>query len=170
LLQRYLVTALKPVFRRLGAIGKMNIKMDVPLGEFFDKLSILEIKSKRLRDPQKLANNNRLMEALRQTWQGSHCENADIENQYQKLKAVNERLWEIEDQIREKEAQQRFDAEFIELARSVYITNDARAELKNEFNRLFQSEFTEEKSYTDYRRAQQADHKPPKNSDKKDND
>jgi hypothetical protein len=166
LLQRYPLAALKPVFHRQGAIGKMSIKMEVPLGEFLDKLSILEIKSKRLRDPQKLANNNRLMEALRLTWQASHYENADIKNHYQKLKAVNERLWEIEDQIREKEAQQRFDAEFIELARSIYITNDTRAELKNEFNRLFQSEFTEEKSYTDYRRARQADHKPPKGSDK----
>jgi hypothetical protein len=126
--------------------------MDVPLGEFLDRMTILEIKSERLTDPEKLTNNNRHLENLRATWQQSEYGGSDIAEHFAALKAINERLWEIEDDIREKEATGTFDNEFIELARAVYINNDERARLKNEFNKLFHSEFTEEKSYTDYRR------------------
>jgi hypothetical protein len=130
----------------------MSMKMDVPLGEFLDRLTILEIKSERLTDPTKLANNNKHLENLRAAWQASEYGKTDISEHFAALKAINEKLWEIEDDIREKEASGSFDKEFIELARAVYINNDERARLKNEFNKLFHSEFTEEKSYTEYRR------------------
>jgi hypothetical protein len=132
----------------------MSIKMDVPLGEFVDRLTILEIKSERLTDPEKLKNNNHHLENLRGTWQQSDYADADISSHFAALKAINEKLWEIEDDIREKEANGSFDDEFIDLARAVYLNNDERARIKNEINKQFKSEFTEEKSYTEYRRDQ----------------
>jgi len=126
--------------------------LNVPVapGEFLDKLTILEIKSERMSDPSKLANVRRELELLRTTWAASPLAARDVSTLTAELKAVNEALWEIEDRIRELERAQRFDAEFISLARSVYRTNDRRATIKREINVALGSDILEEKSYTAY--------------------
>lgn len=130
----------------------MNITVDVSLGEFLDKVTILEIKAERIRDDAKLANVRRELELLRDTWRNSPFASKDISEPLARLKAINEKLWDIEDRIRLKESEAAFDAAFIELARSVYICNDERAAIKRELNLLLGSELVEEKSYADYRR------------------
>ncbi len=127
----------------------MSVLSPVSVGEFLDKISILEIKSERITDPAKLDNIRRELETLRSTWQQSPYAAADLEPEYSGLKAVNEQLWEIEDDIRDKERAQAFDARFIELARAVYVTNDRRAELKKALNLKLGSDLVEEKSYAD---------------------
>jgi hypothetical protein len=119
-------------------------------GEFLDKLTILEIKSERIAEPVKLANVRRELEMLRATWAASPLAGRDVSKLVADLKRVNETLWEIEDRIRRKEAERAFDADFIELARSVYRTNDRRAAIKRELNVALGSELLEEKSYTEY--------------------
>ena len=129
----------------------MNITTPVSVGEFLDKLTILQIKSERMSDPDKLANVRRELAVLEQTWAASPFADTDVRSELGRLKAVNEKLWEIEDRIRLKEAAGEFDAEFIALARSVYITNDERAAIKRELNLRLGSDLVEEKSYADYR-------------------
>ncbi len=119
-------------------------------GEFLDKLTILEIKSARMTDPAKLANVRRELELLRATWAASPLGARDVSALVARLREVNESLWDIEDRIREKEAAATFDAEFVELARSVYRTNDRRAAIKRELNVALGSELIEEKSYQRY--------------------
>lgn len=128
----------------------MSIQVAVSLGEFLDKLSILEIKSERMTASGKLANVNRELQTLRHTWDAAGYDLGAVAEEWHQLKAVNERLWEIEDAIRAKELHQQFDAGFIELARSVYAVNDERAALKRRINQKLGSELVEEKSYTDY--------------------
>ena len=130
----------------------MNITVDVSLGEFLDKLTILQIKSERIKDSKKLLNIRKELDLLTQTWSRSPFAAADIRAPLARLKAINEKLWDIEDQIRIKESQAAFDGDFIELARSVYVSNDERAAIKRELNVLLGSELVEEKSYADYQR------------------
>lgn len=129
----------------------MNITADISLGEFLDKLTILQIKAERIKDAGKLVNVRKELALLTDTWTGSGFAGADIAAPLARLKAINEKLWDIEDRIRLKEAQRAFDKEFIELARSVYICNDERAAIKRELNVLLGSGLVEEKSYADYR-------------------
>ena len=119
-------------------------------GDFLDRLTILEIKAERMRDAAKLENVRRELAALRATWASSSLAARDVGALTAELKRVNTTLWEIEDRIREKEAARAFDAEFIELARSVYRTNDRRAAIKRELNVALGSELIEEKSYSKY--------------------
>ncbi len=125
----------------------MAIRIEVSIGEFLDKLAILEIKDQRIQDATKLANVRRELQALRAAWAASPHAATDIRADYASLKAINERLWEIEDRIRAKEAAGRFDGEFVELARSVYRSNDERAAVKRRINLRFGSALIEEKSY-----------------------
>jgi len=125
----------------------MAIHIEVSIGEFLDKLAILEIKDQRIQDATKLANVRRELQALRAAWTASPHAATDIRADYASLKAINERLWEIEDRIRAKEAAGRFDGEFVELARSVYRSNDERAAVKRRINLRFGSALIEEKSY-----------------------
>ena len=125
----------------------MAIRVDISIGEFLDKLSILEIKSERIADPAKLANVRRELQTLRAAWAVSPLAAADIREDYAELVALNGRLWEIEDQIREREAEGRFDGGFVELARSVYLTNDRRSAVKKRINLRLGSDLVEEKSY-----------------------
>lgn len=127
------------------------IHVPVSFGELLDKIAILEIKSERMRDPAKLANVQRELDELRATWAKAPESTIDIREPVALLKAVNERLWVIEDDIRIKESRQEFDAEFIRLARAVYFENDERARLKREINMALGSALVEEKSYQDYR-------------------
>jgi hypothetical protein len=121
-------------------------------GELIDKITILEIKSERMRDPAKVANVRVELALLMDTWRASPWAEADIGAEWSGLRTVNERLWVIEDQIRDKERDTRFDREFIELARAVYITNDERAAIKKRINLRLGSTLVEEKSYADYQR------------------
>jgi methyl coenzyme M reductase subunit C-like uncharacterized protein (methanogenesis marker protein 7) len=125
----------------------MDLTTRVSPGEFLDKVSILEIKLERIRDPAKLANVRRELELLRGVWKASPLAGADVAALTRELKSVNEALWEIEDRLRIKEARGSFDDEFIELARSVYRHNDRRAALKRELNLALRSDLIEEKSY-----------------------
>lgn len=119
-------------------------------GEFLDKVTILEIKSERIRDEAKLANVRRELEMLRETWGASPLSVRDVSALTAELKRINEALWDIEDEIREHEAAQTFGPRFIELARAVYRTNDRRAAVKRELNVKLGSEILEEKSYKAY--------------------
>ena len=130
----------------------MNITVEVSTGEFLDKITILEIKSERIQDPAKLANINKELEILKNTWETSPASQTDISALMAELKSINEALWDIEDRIRIKESEAAFDEEFIELARSVYITNDKRADVKRQLNQALGSNLMEEKSYADYQR------------------
>lgn len=128
----------------------MSITTTISVGEFLDKLTILEIKSERITDADKLRNVRRELEELRGIWAASPYARLDIEPEYSALKAINEKLWEIEDDIRDKERAGEFDERFITLARSVYFTNDERARIKKALNVKLGSDLVEEKSYADY--------------------
>jgi hypothetical protein len=125
----------------------------VPLspGELLDKITILRIKVARIQDAAKLANVKRELSLLEQTWKDSGPAAHDVALDERALENVNERLWDIEDRIRDKEARQTFDREFIELARAVYICNDERAAIKKRINLQLGSPLVEEKSYKQYR-------------------
>jgi predicted nucleic acid-binding Zn-ribbon protein len=133
----------------------MSIKIAVSLGEFIDKLTILEIKQQRITDPKKRSNVERELHSLRQSWRASEYADRAVDDLQQELRAVNEQLWDIEDQIRKKEAEADFGDEFIELARAVYQHNDRRAAVKRAINERLGSTLVEEKSYAEYRRAPQ---------------
>ena len=128
-----------------------EILVPVSFGELLDKIAILQIKSERMKDETKLANVRKELVALEKTWMAHPAAAHDIVQLRAQLKAVNERLWEIEDDIRVKEKQQAFDAEFVRLARAVYFENDERARIKKDINLALGSSYVEEKSYEDYR-------------------
>lgn len=127
------------------------IQTPVSYGELIDKITILEIKSRRIADEAKLVNVRNELDLLNTTWGNSTASQTDIAEERARLLAVNELLWDIEDRIRLKERAQAFDQEFIELARAVYFRNDERAAFKREINLKLGSELVEEKSYQDYR-------------------
>jgi len=121
----------------------MKISIPVGLGELYDKISVLEIKSEKITDKEKLAYVNEELSALRETAKQFPVDPA----LYAELKEVNSRLWEIEDAIRIEESKKDFGEKFIELARSVYTTNDRRAEIKRQINLASGSDIVEVKSY-----------------------
>ena len=127
-----------------------DILVPISPGELLDKITILRIKSARMRDAAKVANVRLELSLLEKTWREA-VGGADVSAEEQGLQAVNERLWVIEDDIREKERAQAFDARFIELARAVYIENDERAAIKKRLNAKLGSRIVEEKSYQSYR-------------------
>ncbi|MEO6263510.1 MAG: DUF6165 family protein [Luteimonas sp.] len=128
-----------------------EILVPVSFGELLDKIAILQIKSERMTDPAKLANVRNELSALEKMWMVHPAAGGDIVELRAQLKAVNERLWVIEDDIRIKEEAQEFDDEFVRLARSVYFENDERARIKKGINLALGSAYVEEKSYQDYK-------------------
>ena len=128
----------------------MAINTVISYGEFLDKLTILDIKCERIHDIEKLANVKHERDTLKKIWAESEKSKIDISEEYSALKKINERLWEIEDDIRDKERKKEFDDGFIKLARAVYVTNDERAWIKKEINQKLGSDLVEEKSYSDY--------------------
>ena len=128
-----------------------EILVPVSPGEVIDKITILRIKSARIADAAKVANVRAELEILERTWRDSAYGRHDIRADEAALQAVNERLWDIEDRIRDKERARTFDAGFIELARAVYIENDERAAIKKRINTALGSTIVEEKSYAAYR-------------------
>ena len=127
-----------------------EILVPVSFGELLDKIAILQIKSERMSDEAKLANVRNELSALDATWGQHPASKQDITGLRADLKAVNERLWVIEDDIRLQEKAQAFDAEFVRLARAVYFENDTRARIKKDINLALGSSYVEEKSYQDY--------------------
>jgi len=128
----------------------VSIKIELSVGELLDKITILQIKAERIEDAAKLENVNKELSVLLSLWEASPYSQNDLKAQINELKAINEELWDIEDKIRDKEKQQEFDKEFVEVARSVYFTNDKRADVKKVINSKTGSELIEEKSYSDY--------------------
>ena len=128
----------------------MSIKIELSIGELLDKISILQIKAERIDDPSKVKNINKELDVLMSLWNDSPYSDTNLSSEINELKNINEALWDIEDKIRDKERNQLFDKDFIELARSVYFTNDKRAEIKRIINGKTGSELIEEKSYSDY--------------------
>ncbi len=125
------------------------MKIDVSIGEVVDKVSILEIKLEKIKDPSKRANVKKEYDVLKKFLEdeGISTESDD----YKLLKKVNMTLWDIEDRIRIKEQQQVFDEEFIQLARSVYFNNDERSAIKKQINLTYGSDLIEEKEYINYK-------------------
>jgi len=128
-----------------------EIKVPVSPGELLDKITILRIKSQRMSDPAKLSNVRLELRSLEDTWNSSAYASINIDADVAALLSVNERLWVIEDDIRDKERAQAFDAEFIRLARAVYVENDERAAIKRRINTRLGSRIVEEKSYREYK-------------------
>jgi hypothetical protein len=128
-----------------------EISVPVSPGELLDKITILRIKSSRMSDANKVANVRIELKVLEETWSTSAYAKADISADVTALLLVNERLWVIEDNIRDKERAQEFDADFIRLARAVYFENDERAAIKRRINSKLGSTIVEEKSYAEYK-------------------
>ena len=120
--------------------------IDVSTGEVADKISILVIKNEKIKDTTQLANVQKELSALVESFPAEIL----IDKLYTELSVINFQLWRIEDNIREKERLGEFDAEFIQLARDVYFTNDRRAFIKKEINIKYGSDIIEEKSYNPY--------------------
>jgi len=119
-------------------------------GELFDKLTILQIKLENLQDKNALKNVKIEYDELFKIYNNNFLEDENAIRLLTDLKNINKILWNIEDDIRDKERHKTFDEEFIELARNVYITNDERSRIKRNINNTFGSQFIEEKSYSDY--------------------
>tara|TARA_Y100000768_G_scaffold366411_1_gene328554 strand:- start:334 stop:741 length:408 start_codon:yes stop_codon:yes gene_type:complete len=130
----------------------MKIKIEISVGELLDKISILSIKREKIKDSQKLLDIEKELRFLEA--HAKNLQSKDIkkyEEFLNKLKLINSRLWEIEDEIRIFEKKQDFNEEFISLARDVYFTNDKRFLCKNEINDFYGSEIKEVKEYVDYK-------------------
>jgi len=125
----------------------MKITIPISLGELYDKLSILEIKIANMDSPQKIANVSKEYKLLREIAEQYPID----EDFYVRLRKVNAHIWNIEDDIRKKEKDLKFDDFFIHLARSVYVSNDERSKIKKEINELYGSDIIEEKSYKEYK-------------------
>ncbi len=127
-----------------------TILIEVAPGELIDKITILEIKAERIDEPAKLANVRIELEAITATRDKSVPQSIELDELSDELKKINIKLWEIEDDIRNCERNKDFGPEFVRLARSVYVTNDIRASLKRDINKLLGSRLIEEKSYAGY--------------------
>lgn len=127
------------------------VSTPISVGELLDKITILEIKSEKIKDEGKLKNINHELTLLTAIWDEQPTfSSAEMSALKAQLKEVNSKLWVIEDDIRIKEKDKSFDDEFVALARSVYVVNDQRAHVKKEINLLTGSDLVEEKSYEDY--------------------
>ena len=127
----------------------MLINTPISLGELVDKISILIIKQKNITDETKLDHVKKELDFLQKTLM-NYVQQKEINNYLENLININSKLWNIEDDIRECERKKLFDQTFIDLARSVYFTNDERAKVKNDINKIFGSELVEVKSYEEY--------------------
>ncbi len=128
----------------------MKIAVDIAPGELIDKLTILEIKLEKIKDERKLANIRSEYADLMRVFRSSIVESSRLTALIAELKRINATLWEIEDDIRDQERAGTFGQAFVDLARSVYRTNDLRAATKREINELLNSAIIEEKSYSSY--------------------
>ena len=128
------------------------MKIEISNGELLDKISILELKMLKIEDKKKLVNIEKEFYTLNPLCVKLFEKfGSQLQNLYLKLAEINGQLWDIEDWIRDCEREKRFDEEFIQLARSVYVTNDQRSEVKKLINKTTGSDLVEEKSYKDYK-------------------
>ena len=125
-------------------------KVPVSWGELFDKITILQIKLENLTSKSALENVDREHKQLYTIFLKNVSEETGATKLLEELKQINQKLWDIEDNIRDKERAKSFDDEFLQLARGVYFTNDERSRIKRNKNDAFGSELVEEKSYSDY--------------------
>ncbi len=128
----------------------VNISVDVSPGELIDKITILEIKLERIKDEAKLANVRVEYDTLTVSRDEAIPSSQELDVLTDRLKKINETLWEIEDDIRDQERAKDFGETFIKLARAVYFTNDDRSNVKRDINTLLGSKLVEEKSYAAY--------------------
>ncbi|HJN12492.1 MAG: DUF6165 family protein [Pirellulaceae bacterium] len=132
----------------------MTLRSTIPVetapGELIDKITILEIKAERIQDAEKVRNVQVELQTLANARDQAISATAELEELTVQLKSANQQLWDIEDDIRDCEREKDFGDKFIQLARSVYRSNDRRAALKREINELLGSHLIEEKSYSDY--------------------
>jgi hypothetical protein len=128
----------------------MQLQVPVSVGEVLDKITILQIKLAHISNAAKRVNIQNELDVLLPLASGDEFTTEQMLGLMAELKEINEALWDIEDDIREKEAAKSFDAEFIRLARAVYVTNDKRAEIKRRINLVTGSALIEEKSYEAY--------------------
>ena len=127
------------------------MKVEISNGELLDRISILELKILKIEDKEKLVNIHKEFNILNPlVIELFENHDGQLQNHYLELAKINGELWDIEDWIRDCEREKRFDKEFVELARSVYITNDKRCEVKKLINILTSSGLVEEKSYKEY--------------------
>jgi Family of unknown function (DUF6165) len=134
--------------KQVPAAPTQSVTIEVAPGELIDKITILKIKAERISDPEKLRNVRAELETLRAARVRMIAGSEELETLTAKLQSVNEALWEIEDKIRTCERNGDFGPKFIELARSVYKSNDRRAAIKRQINLLLGSGLIEEKSYS----------------------
>jgi hypothetical protein len=125
------------------------IQAPVSVGELIDKLSILHVKQTKITNEEKLEYINKEFELL-YNLSSSYLDNSEIETLYHQLVEINSKLWDIEDRLRVIETEKRFEGEFVDYARKVYFTNDERFRLKNEINKISNSEIREVKEYVKY--------------------
>jgi hypothetical protein len=128
----------------------MSVSVEISYGELIDKITILEIKERQVAEPARRRNVMQELTLLKDRRLASLPEDPRLDELQAQLRDVNQRLWEIEDRLREKERDKAFDPEFIELARSVYRTNDVRSRIKRQINDMFASGVVEEKLYEEY--------------------
>jgi len=128
-----------------------DIQVPISPGELLDKITILQIKAERIKDPAKVKNVKTELDLLLKTWEKSVTSDAEIVALTHELISINKKLWTIEDDIRDEERNKQFGKRFIELARSVYVINDDRANAKKKVNLHLNSNIVEEKSYQSYK-------------------
>ena len=127
-----------------------KIFAEISVGELLDKISILEIKEKNIKDEQKIKIISKELESLNYTLKKDVNITDEIKSLYEDLKKINIKLWNIEDGKRDCERNGDFGEKFIQLARSVYIENDQRAKIKDKINKISGSNISEVKSYDEY--------------------
>tara|TARA_B100001057_G_scaffold412907_1_gene429229 strand:- start:885 stop:1274 length:390 start_codon:yes stop_codon:yes gene_type:complete len=129
----------------------MEVQINISVGELIDKITILQIKKEKITNLEKVEKVSYELQLLENSLNSfEKSKKNELENLMIELKKINQKLWVIEDDIRLLEKNKKFDNNFIGLARSVYITNDERFEIKNKINRLFSSDIEEVKSYEEY--------------------
>lgn len=127
-----------------------SILVEIAPGELIDRMTILQIKCERIADAAKLANVRTELETLQTAFDAHVSPSPALDAMAAELKGINETLWDVEDRLRDCERAQDFGPQFVELARSVYFTNDQRAAVKRRINDLLGSRIVEEKSYAPY--------------------
>ena len=129
----------------------MEIQINISVGELIDKITILQIKKEKITNLEKVKKASYELELLEKSLNSfKTSKTEELKDLINELKIINQKLWVIEDDIRLLEKNKKFESEFIELARSVYMTNDKRFEVKNKINKLFSSDVEEVKSYEEY--------------------
>lgn len=128
-----------------------EVSAPLSIGDLYDKITILQVKKIKITDPEKLKNIELELILLQETLQSAVVQSPELDELSKELREVNAKLWEIEDSIRAKEAKQEFDEAFIQIARSVYINNGIRHDLKRKINEFTGSTIKEEKQYTKFK-------------------